>query len=140
VLKVDIAIPDHTTLSRRGGGVTILPKLAGRKGVLYALSCTYLTSSGDWNIYLESAAEADLFVDGRRVLVRGPNATGTLRETIHAESGYHMVMVKFVAQSAPFRVAILPPNSGSRRKNNTPYLHSSPGSEDMQAVLGGMGR
>jgi hypothetical protein len=29
VLGVDIAIPDHTTLSRRGGGLTILPK-AGR--------------------------------------------------------------------------------------------------------------
>jgi hypothetical protein len=26
VLKIDIAIPDHTTLSRRGGGLTILPK------------------------------------------------------------------------------------------------------------------
>src|SRR6202790_2182346 len=25
VLKIDIAIPDHTTLSRRGGGLTILP-------------------------------------------------------------------------------------------------------------------
>jgi hypothetical protein len=27
-LKVDIAIPDHTTLSRRGSGLTILPGLA----------------------------------------------------------------------------------------------------------------
>src|ERR1700678_3967060 len=26
LLDVDIAIPDHTTLSRRGGGLTILPK------------------------------------------------------------------------------------------------------------------
>ena len=26
VLELDIAIPDHTTLSRRGGGLTILPK------------------------------------------------------------------------------------------------------------------
>jgi hypothetical protein len=26
VLKIDIAIPNHTTLSRRGGGLTILPK------------------------------------------------------------------------------------------------------------------
>jgi hypothetical protein len=29
-LKVDIAIPDHTTLSRRGSAATILPSLAGR--------------------------------------------------------------------------------------------------------------
>src|SRR5246127_4423418 len=26
VLKIDIAIPDHTTLSRRGGGLMVLPK------------------------------------------------------------------------------------------------------------------
>jgi hypothetical protein len=37
VLKVDIAIPDHTTLSRRGGGVTILPKLTGRNEPLHLL-------------------------------------------------------------------------------------------------------
>jgi hypothetical protein len=117
-------------------GTFVLPaKLAARDGVFYALSCTYLTSSGDWNVYLESGAEAVLFVDGHRVLARGAHATGTLRESIHAESGYHMVMVKFVAHAAPFRVAILPPNSGSRRKNSTPYLHLSPASEDLQAAL-----
>ncbi len=37
VLKVDIAIPDHTTLSRRGGGVTILPKLADRDEPMHLL-------------------------------------------------------------------------------------------------------
>jgi hypothetical protein len=36
-LKVDIAIPDHTTLSRRGSGVTILPRLAGRDEPLHLL-------------------------------------------------------------------------------------------------------
>jgi hypothetical protein len=110
-------------------------KLAARDGVFYALSCTYLTSGGDFNVYLESGAEAVLFVDGRSVLVRAPGATGTLRTSIHADSGFHMVMVKFAAQAAPFRVAILPPNSGSRRKNNTPYLHRSPASEDLQAAI-----
>jgi hypothetical protein len=117
------------------GTFVLPPSQAGRDGVFYALSCTYLTSSGDWNVYLESEAPAVVFVDGKRVLVRGPEAPGTRRETIHLNSGYHMVMVKFVAQAAPFRVAILPPNSGSRRKNNTPYLHAEPGSEDLQAAL-----
>ena len=37
VLKVDIAVPDHTTLSRRSGGVTILPKLAARDEPLHLL-------------------------------------------------------------------------------------------------------
>ena len=66
------------------------------------------------------------------VLTRGASQTGTLRETIHAESGYHLIMIKFLAQAAPFRLAILPPNSGSRRKNNTPYLR---GAEDLNARL-----
>jgi hypothetical protein len=37
VLKVDIAIPDHTTLSRRSGSVTVLPKLGGRDEPLHLL-------------------------------------------------------------------------------------------------------
>jgi transposase len=37
VLGVDIAIPDHTTLSRRGGGLTILPKRADRHEPLHLL-------------------------------------------------------------------------------------------------------
>jgi Transposase DDE domain len=36
-LKVEIAIPDHTTLSRRGAGVTILPRLAQRDEPLHLL-------------------------------------------------------------------------------------------------------
>ncbi len=73
-------------------------------------------------------------MDGQRVVESGPKAPGVLRGSIHAESGYHSVMVKFTAEAAPFRVAILPPNSGSRRKNNTPYLQASPASEDMMAM------
>jgi hypothetical protein len=37
VLKIDIAIPDHTTLSRRGGGLTILPKRVDRIEPLHLL-------------------------------------------------------------------------------------------------------
>lgn len=117
-------------------GTFALPlELAGLPGVFYANSSTYLSGGGEWNVYLESRAEAVVFVDGRAVLTRSSKATGVLRETIHVESGYHTVMVKFVAGAAPFRVAILPPNSGSRRKNNTPSLKASPGSEEMQAGL-----
>ena len=119
------------------GTFVLPPEVAKRKGVFYALSCTYLTGGGEWNVYMESVAEAVLFVDGRPLLTRGADATGTLRETIHAASGFHLVMVKFVAQAAPFRVAILPLNSGSRRKNNTPYLQRSPVLEDLSAALRG---
>jgi hypothetical protein len=37
VLGIHIAIPDHTTLSRRGGGLTILPKRIDRAEPLYPL-------------------------------------------------------------------------------------------------------
>ena len=37
LLKIDIAIPDHTTLSRRGGGLTILPKRIDRTELLHLL-------------------------------------------------------------------------------------------------------
>jgi hypothetical protein len=36
VLDIDIAIPDHTMLSRRGGGLAILPRAIGREeGLLH---------------------------------------------------------------------------------------------------------
>jgi hypothetical protein len=121
-------------------GIFTLPReLAEMSGVFYAVSSTYLSSGGDWNVYLESGAEAVVFVDGRRAVTRGAKASGVLREKVHIESGYHSVMVKFTARAAPFRVAILPPNSGSRRKNNTPYLQASPASEDMLAKVRGAG-
>ncbi len=117
-------------------GFFALPKEdSAEQGVFYAVSSTYLGSSGEWNVYLESSADAVVFVDGERVVASGPGAKGTMRETRHLESGYHSIMVKFTAHAAPFRVAILPPNSGSRRKNNTPYLQASPASEDMQAMV-----
>ena len=117
-----------------GGTFTLPQELAGQKGVFYANSNTYLTAGGDWFVYLECGADAVVFVDGRRALSsHGAKLAGVLRGKIHVESGYHSVMVKFTAEAAPFRVAILPPNSGSKRKNNTPYLQASPASEDMMA-------
>jgi hypothetical protein len=122
-------------------GTFALPhELAALSGVFYANSSMYLNGSGEWNVYLESGAEAMVFVDGRRVITRGPKAAGVLRGKIHMESGYHSVMVKFTAKSAPFRVAILPLNSGSRRKNNTPYLQASPVSEYMMASVSATAR
>jgi hypothetical protein len=118
-------------------GTFSLPKeLVGLKGVFYANSSTYLNGSGEWYVYVESGSEAVVFVDGRRAVTRGPKATGVRRGKIHVDSGYHSVLVKFTAQAAPFRVAILPPNSGSRRKNNTPYMQASPATEDMLAEGG----
>jgi transposase len=48
LLDIDIAIPDHTTLSRRGGGLTILPKSIHRDEPLHLLlDSTGLTIYGE---------------------------------------------------------------------------------------------
>jgi len=125
---------EHYELVFPEGRFTLPSSMAARKGVFYASSNTYLSSGGQYNVYLESGAEAAVFVDGQRVLESGPKTDGVLRGTIHADKGYHSVMVKFTAQAAPFRVAILPPNSGSRRKNNTPFLQAAPASENLLAM------
>jgi len=125
----------HYELVFPEGFFSLASKQAAEHGIFYAFSSTYLASGGQWNVYLESSADAVVFVDGRRAVSSGPGSEGTMRVTLHLESGYHSVMVKFTAHAAPFSVAILPPNSGSRRKNNTPYLQASPASEDMQAKL-----
>jgi transposase len=51
VLKIDIAIPDHTTLSRRGGGLTVLPKRIDRTEPLYLLvdsTGVKIYGEGEW--------------------------------------------------------------------------------------------
>jgi hypothetical protein len=123
--RLELVFPD--------GGFTLPEAQSGRSGVFYATSIAYLMGSGDWILYLESGGAAVLFFDGRPMLSRTAESVGVLRKTIHAEAGYHSVMVKFLAASAPFRVAVLPPNSGSHRKNNTPYLRAVPLTEEMMA-------
>ena len=41
VLDIDIAIPDHTTLSRRGSGLAILPKTIGREAGIPKLRSSF---------------------------------------------------------------------------------------------------
>ena len=51
MLKIDIAIPDHTTLSRRGGGLTILPKRIDRTELLHLLidsTGLKICGEGEW--------------------------------------------------------------------------------------------
>jgi transposase len=51
VLEINIAIPDHTTLSRRGGGLTILPKHMERAEPLHLLvdsTGLKIYGEGDW--------------------------------------------------------------------------------------------
>lgn len=46
-LGIDIAIPDHTTLSRRGSGLTVLPKQIDRDEPLHLVDSTGLKIYGE---------------------------------------------------------------------------------------------
>src|SRR5271169_4769961 len=51
VLRIDITIPDHTTLSRRGVGLTILPKCVDRSEPLHLLvdsTGIKINGEGEW--------------------------------------------------------------------------------------------
>src|ERR671926_1127871 len=51
VLAIDIAIPDHTTLSRRGGALTVLPNRVGRDEPLHLLvdsTGLKIYGAGEW--------------------------------------------------------------------------------------------
>ena len=51
LLDIDIAIPDHRTLSRRGGGLTILPRSIGRDEPLHLLidsTGLKIYGAGEW--------------------------------------------------------------------------------------------
>ena len=51
VLKVDIRVPDHTTLSRRGGGLTVLPRRVGPGEPLHLLVASTglkIYGEGEW--------------------------------------------------------------------------------------------
>ncbi len=47
----------HYELVFPEGRFALPPGVASHKGVFYASSSTYLSSSGEWNVYLESGAE-----------------------------------------------------------------------------------
>jgi hypothetical protein len=117
------------------GAFTLPQATAEKSGVFYAVSATYLMNGGEWNVYLESPDAIELILDGKPVICRQRGEIGTSRVQVHASEGIHSILVKFTADAAPFRVAILPLNSGSRRKNNTPYLKAAPQSEDMMSAL-----
>jgi hypothetical protein len=117
------------------GAFSLPQELVGKRGVFYAVSSTYLMSSGEWNIYLESPDAVELILDGKPLISRQHGEVGVSRVQVHAAEGIHSILVKFTAAAAPFRVAILPLNSGSHRKNNTPYLKAAPQSEDMMSAL-----
>ena len=50
LLDIDIAIPDHTTLSRRGNGLTVLPRSIGRDEPLHLLTTPLILSDRPENV------------------------------------------------------------------------------------------
>ena len=121
-----------------GNGEFSLPRYFGTAGVFYAASDVYVRSEGDWLLYVESPGTLEIFLDGARVVRRDDRAASkshTIRTAVRVTKGDHRLLVKFVASAAPFRVALLPPSGGRKRKNNIPLLRATPEDEYVIASL-----
>lgn len=126
----------HTVISPTGRFA--MPDYLRSQGVYYASSDIYTPNDGDWNLFLESDGVAEVWIDGKPVLRRDDRIEAKprlMRNTVHLSHGDHKVMIKFAFGAAPFRVAVLPPTGGLKRKQNIPVLKTTPESEYIQASL-----
>jgi hypothetical protein len=117
-------------------GLFSLPAYMTKQGVYYAAGGVYVDSTGDWNLYLETAGLATLTLDGRPVIVRDGNSSfnRTEKVTLHLTQGDHQVLMKFNAAASPFRVALLPPSGGTRKKRKFPVATSAESDYVMAAL------
>ncbi len=112
-----------------------LPARFARRGVFYASSEVWVPNGGEWRVYAETAGSMVVFVDGKRLIQRSPSDLKTTSEVLHLEHGNHRILVKFVAEAAPFHVAVMPQTGGLRKRNNKPNLHETAESQYTSAEL-----
>lgn len=119
-------------------GKVELPDASRSNGVFYAAARTHVGSGGEWRVWVDSPGTLEVFVDGVSVLRKDdrsqqqPQVTWKLRRM---EGGPHTVVVKFLPSALPFRVAIMRPAAGVKRKNNKPALHAGPEGEYASVAL-----
>lgn len=115
-----------------------LPRETERNGVFYAASDVDLNSGGEWRVWVESPGTLEVFIDGKRALLKDDRAAmhpQVLWEMRRMDEGMHRVVVKFIASALPFRVAIMPPSGGVKKRNNKPGLHAGPDAEYVSVAL-----
>ena len=118
-------------------GKFTIPKYLRQEGIFYASSKVFLRSGGEWRLRVETPGTMQVFIDGKLAVTRDDRRSTLpeiILETQHLEGGDHTVMVKFVAAAAPFRIAIMAPTGGLRRRNK-PMLHAGPESQYVSAAL-----
>ncbi|HWR37276.1 MAG TPA: hypothetical protein VN622_15555 [Clostridia bacterium] len=119
-------------------GKVLLPEYMTQQGVFYAAADVSVRSGGEWRVRVESAGTLQVWIDGRLVVTRDDRRRAQPEVIIqpqHLSLGTHRVLVKFVGTAAPFRVAIMAPSGGLRRRNNKPMMHAGPESEYVMASL-----
>ena len=115
-----------------------LPDGAQRNGVFYAAADVDLSSGGEWRVWVESPGTLEVFIDGKRAMLKDdrklmqPQVAWEMRRM---DDGVHRVVVKFLASALPFRVAIMPPTGGVKKRNNKPGLHAGAEGEYVSVAL-----
>lgn len=115
-----------------------LPEHYRKQGIFYAVGEVFLLNDGDWTVFLETPGLVEVRIDGESVLLRDDRQgtqPQTFRKTLRMLNGEHRVLVKFAASASPFRLAVMPPSGGLKRKNNIPLLRTTPEAEYVQAAI-----
>jgi hypothetical protein len=115
-----------------------LPKGVQRTGVFYAAADVDLRSGGEWRLWVESPGTLEVFIDGKRAMLKDDRKMmqpQVLWEMRRMDDGLHRVVVKFLASALPFRVAIMPPTGGVKKRNNKPGLHAGAEGEYVSVAL-----
>lgn len=119
-------------------GRFVLPEYFSKRGVYYAASDLYVVTDGMWNLYMETGGTAAIYVDGALVSQRDERKAEQpelIRKLVHLTQGHHRLLMKFSPTASPFRVALLLPSGGVRKKQNIPVLRASPESDYALAAL-----
>ncbi len=119
-------------------GKVEVPEAQRAAGVYFASAKTDLGTSGEYRIWVESPGTLEVFLDGVSVLrkddrtAQQPQVAWKIRRL---DSGAHNIIVKFLPSALPFRVAVMPPTGGVKRKNSKPQINAGPESEYVSVAL-----
>ena len=119
-------------------GAVTLSEGADHPGVYYAEGEFEIPSSGTWRLRLQTVGTLDIFLDGKNVLRRDARSNVLPEvswQSLRMEAGKHKVLVKFLPSASPFRIAILPPSPGPKRRKAPHAIHAGPESEYVPAAL-----
>lgn len=87
-------------------GRILLPGYMSRHGVFYAATGFSSLTAGRFTVSMESAGVAEVYADGKRVL--RDNSRGSNSVDVDLAAGSHRILLKFIASSAPLRIALRP--------------------------------